>query len=99
MRGLTLILTDAGRLEPALALLMATAALGGRARLFALGPAVMALADPRLAEALDMGVEAHACQTGLADTGLDMSRLDARIAAAGPVAILQTLEDDRLATL
>lgn len=99
MRGLTVMLTDPARLDAALALLMAAAALGGRARLFAHGGAVAALGDPRLAEALAMGVEAHACQTGLAEAGLDLALLDSRIGAAGPVSILQTLDEDRLVAL
>ena len=98
MRGLTVILVEADRLEAALTLAMAQAALGGRARLFAQGKAVAALGGGHalLGEALDLGVEVLACQTGLAETGLALDMLDPRVAAAGPVSVLQTLGEDRL---
>ncbi len=47
-------------------------------------------------EALALGVELIACQGGLALAGVDMAALDPRIAAGGPLAVLQTLGDDRL---
>lgn len=98
MRGLTIILAGPERLEASLTVAMATAALGGRARVFALGQAVIALArgHPLIGEALDIGVELLACQTGLADLKLDFSTLDPRIEAAGPVSVMQTLGEDRL---
>jgi predicted peroxiredoxin len=58
---------------------------------------------PTLAElfedALGLGVEIIACQSGLALVGVTADMLDARIISGGPVSILQTLGEDRLATL
>ncbi|WBO23532.1 peroxiredoxin [Sphingomonas abietis] len=58
---------------------------------------------PTLAElvedALALGVAIIACQSGLALTGIEAAMLDPRIGFGGPVSILQTLGDDRLATL
>jgi len=55
---------------------------------------------PTLAElfedALALGVEAIACQSGLALMGVTADRLDARIAFGGPVSMLQELGEDRL---
>ena len=47
-------------------------------------------------EALGLGVEIIACQSGLALMGVRADTLDARIGFGGPVGLLQTLEDDRL---
>jgi predicted peroxiredoxin len=47
-------------------------------------------------EALGLGVELIACQSGLALTGIKAATLDPRIAFGGPVSILQTLGEDRL---
>ena len=56
---------------------------------------------PTLAElfedALGLGVEIIACQSGMALTGVTADMLDARIAFGGPVSVLQTLGEDRLA--
>lgn len=49
-----------------------------------------------LEEALSLGVSVTACQSGLALAGLDLSQLDSRIDAQGPVGLLTTLGDDRL---
>jgi predicted peroxiredoxin len=99
MRGLTIVCTRADAMAPALTLAMAQAALGGRARLFAQGPAVTGLNAPLMAEAIALGVELLACQTGLAEAGLDLAALDTRIVAAGPVSVLQSLGEDRLVAL
>ncbi len=98
MRGLTIVLLAPDRLDAALTLLMAQAALGGRARLFAQEGGATALSPlpPLAEEALALGVELIACQTALAAAGLSAERLDARIACAGPVSLLQTLGEDRL---
>ena len=48
-------------------------------------------------EALGLGIEFIACQSGLHLTGTDASTLDPRIAVGGPVSVLQTLGEDRLA--
>lgn len=47
-------------------------------------------------EALALGVEAIACQSGLALMGLTADMLDARLSFGGPVGVLRDLEDDRL---
>ena len=58
---------------------------------------------PTLAElfedALGLGAEIIACQSGMALVGVTADMLDARIGPGGPVSILQTLGEDRLATL
>ncbi len=101
VRGLTITLGEPApaRLRTALVLLLATAALGGRARLFLEGRAVALLAgtpDPLWADALD-GIAVIVCQTGLADAGLDAATLDPRLVYGGPVGVLAELGEDRLA--
>ncbi|MDB5736789.1 MAG: hypothetical protein JWO65_457 [Sphingomonas bacterium] len=58
---------------------------------------------PTLAElfaaALDLTVEIIACQSGLALMGLTAATLDPRVTFGGPVSVLQTLGDDRLAVV
>jgi predicted peroxiredoxin len=54
-----------------------------------------ALAD-LLGEALVIGVEVSACQSGLALTGTNAAVLDPRIDFGGMIGLLQTLDDDRL---
>jgi len=49
-------------------------------------------------EALGLGVEVIACQSGLLLMGVDAAMLDPRITFAGPVSVMQTLGDDRLVT-
>lgn len=115
VRGVTVILTEQGRLRTALEVAAAAAALGGRARLFAQGPAVEALHPPIAAdddwlwvdaglpalgvlceEALGLGVEVIACQTGLHLTGTAADTLDPRITSGGLVGVLASVGDDRL---
>ena len=48
-------------------------------------------------EALGLGVEIIACQSGLNLTDTDAATLDPRIAVGGPVSVLQSLGEDRLA--
>lgn len=103
MRGLTVILVEPStvRFRAGLELVAAAAALGGRARLFLHGSAVTLLAsdEPLLGEALALGVKLHACQTGLAAAGIELASVAIPVAAVGPLAILQTLGEDRLTTL
>jgi predicted peroxiredoxin len=47
-------------------------------------------------EALALGVEVIACQSGLALMGLTADMLDDRVTFGGPVSVLQTLGEDRL---
>lgn len=118
VRGLTVVVTRPSGLRAGLELAAANAALGGRARLFAQGEAVAALAlpigdarDPDYAgaglptladlfeAALALGVEAIACQSGLALMGLTADMLEPRMTFGGPMSMLQTLGEDRLVTV
>lgn len=112
MRGLTIVVTEGARLRAALELAAAQAALGGRARVFCQGPAVAALrldADepahtaaglPDLralaGDALALGVEILACQSGLALCGMSADTLDERFGFTGLLQLLATLGEDRL---
>ncbi|MDB5689438.1 MAG: hypothetical protein JWL91_1314 [Sphingomonas bacterium] len=49
-----------------------------------------------LHEALGIGVEVSACQSGLALTGTEATMLDPRIGYGGMIGLLQTLDQDRL---
>lgn len=116
MRGLTVVAIRPGAVRAGLELAAATAALGGRARVFCQGEAVAALAPlrdphdadhaacglPTLAElfeeALGLGVEIIACQSGLMLMGVTAELLDPRIGFGGPVGLLQSLGEDRLVT-
>lgn len=111
MRGLTIIVTgpDPDRLRAALTMACATAALGGRARVYLHEAGVALLARtgsapeglPDLAQlreiATDSGVELIACQTGLALAGISADT--EKVAAGGMIDLLATLADDRLVTL
>jgi len=114
VRGLTFAVIRAGSFRAGLELAAASAALGGRARVFCQGEAVAALAplrDPHDADyaacglptltelfedAMGLGVEVIACQSGLALIGVSAETLDPRIGFGGPVSVLQSLGDDRL---
>lgn len=101
MRGLTIIVAtgDADRFAAAVAIASASAALGGRTRLYLHDGAVARLADTDLSDALALDVAIIACQTGLASAGIDLSTLNGRIAAGGLVSLLAALDDDRLLTV
>lgn len=118
VRGLTVLVTRPDGLRAALELAAANAALGARARIFAQGEAVAALAVPMhdardetyraaglptlaelFEEALSLGTEAIACQSGLALTGLTVHMLDPRLSFGGPISMLRDLADDRLVTV
>lgn len=101
LRGLTVILATAEppRVDAAGALAAASAALGAPTRLYLHGDAVRALDDPRVGIAIELGALVIACQTGLADAGIDLDTADPRIAAGGMVSLLAELGDDRLVTL
>ena len=47
-------------------------------------------------EALGLGVEIIACQSGLHLAGIAADTLDPRIAFGGPMSVMQTLGEDRL---
>lgn len=98
LRGLTVIVAtgEAERFACAVELAASWAALGGKARLFCRGGAVMRLDDPALIEALAGGVTVIACQTGLAEHGIDLTAHDPRIAGGGMVSLLAELGEDRL---
>ena len=98
LRGLTIIVADgdAARFAAAIELAASWAALGGGARLFCRGGAVLRLNDRALAEAIAGGVQVIACQSALAEHAIDLSTHDARIEAGGMVSLLATLGEDRL---
>ncbi|WP_239018094.1 peroxiredoxin [Sphingomonas flavalba] len=100
MRGLTLIVltADRERLDAAIAVASATAALGGRSRLYLHDRAVALLHGASLDDALALGVEVIACQSGLAAAGLALDRFDPRIAGGGLVSLLAEAGDDRIIT-
>jgi predicted peroxiredoxin len=114
LRGLTVVVAETHRLRVALEMAAAAAALGGAARVFCQGEAVVALAPLRSArdadhaeaglptlaglfeEAVGLGVEVIACQSGLHLMGIDAATLDPRIGFGGLVSLMQTLGDARL---
>lgn len=105
MQGLTIILlgNDTQRNDGAIMMAMAHAAIHdeaeARTRIFFHTPAVQRLTqidDAMLSEAQAMGIILVACQTGLADQGLDASALRFGATASGPIAIFNDLGDDRL---
>jgi predicted peroxiredoxin len=63
-------------------------------------PAHAAAGLPTLAglidEALGLGVEIVACQSGLALAGIDAASLDPRVTFGGPLMVLQSVGEDRL---
>ncbi|MES2754373.1 MAG: hypothetical protein V4659_06880 [Pseudomonadota bacterium] len=98
VRGLTVILADAAKIEVALTLAAAQAALEGRGRVYFHESAVSAAAEAA-AFAVDHNVELIVCQTGLAQAGIDHATLPPTIAAGGLISLLAELGDDRLVTL
>ncbi len=103
MRGLTILVAgaDGVRFRAALELAAAQAALGGRARIHLLQQAVGLLAaggELQLlrAEAIALGVEISACQTGLS-ANPDCPLPDG-VEADGMIGLLSRLDDDRLLT-
>ena len=99
MRGLIVLVVgdDPARLEAALEIAAAHAALGGATRLHLHDRAVPLLADepPALATALELGVRVSACQTGVDRGGLRLDRWPS-VEADGLVGVLASLGEDRL---
>jgi len=96
MRGLTIVVADAdaARLDAALTLANAQAALGGRVRLYLHGAAVtLPLAGPLAEAAADLGVEVIVCQTALDDHGV---ALPAGATGGGMIGLIGSIGDDRL---
>lgn len=96
MRGLTIVVADADpvRLDAALTLATAQAALGGRVRVYFHGAAVTLALPPALAEtAVELGVAFIACQTAL---DLHHTRLPPGFEGGGMVGLLADLGGDRL---
>lgn len=101
MSGTTIVVAgpDPARFRTACNLAAVQSALAGAVRLFLDAAAVPLLAEPLPAEAtaaLDLGCRLVACQTGLAEAGIDATSLDPRIGAGGMTELLATLGDDRL---
>jgi predicted peroxiredoxin len=103
MRGLTLLIasSDPQRLGAALALAAANAALGGRTRVYFHETAVPLLRapDPLLLTAQESGALIIACQTGLADAGMQAGDLPQGVETGGLIGLLADLGDDRLDTI
>ncbi len=96
MRGLTVVLggAEASRLDAALTLVNAVAALGGRARLYLHDAAVtVETAGPLAEAAIDLGVEIIACQSALDRYA---AALPAGATGGGMVGLLGSLGEDRL---
>nr|WP_295660702.1 DsrE family protein [Polymorphobacter sp.] len=96
---LAIVVSEAGpRLTTALTLAAAAAALGRDVTMLFDGASVAALAPPGplLATALELGVRMTACQTGLADTGIDAARLPPGVATGGMIGFLAAAEDAQL---
>lgn len=103
MRGLTLLIAtaDSARLRAALTLAAASAALGGRTRVYFHEDAVPLLVtgEPLIATAMESGATLIACQTGLAVAGLEATALPEGVEAGGLIGLLADLGDDRLDTV
>ena len=103
MRGLTILVAtaDPARLRAALTLASASAALGGRTRVYFHEAAVPSLADPDplIATAIETGALLIACQTGLAAAGLTTDQLPPGVETGGLIGLLADLGDDRLDTV
>lgn len=91
MSGLAIVVTAADRAAPALRVAAAAAALGRTVAVHCDGPSVAALAAPagaELAAALGLGVAVTACQSGLAEAGLDAAALAPGVETGGLVGFL-----------
>ena len=92
MQGrLAIVVSGTGpRLTTALTLATAAAALGRDVAMLFDGASVNALPAPDalLAAALDLGVRAVACQTGLAEAGIAATDLPAAVTTGGMVSFL-----------
>ena len=96
---LAIIVGDGGpRLDTALTLAAAAAALGRTVTMLFDGGSVMALRDPgaMLATALDLGVAVTACQTGLAAAGMTAADLPSGVVPGGMVGFVAQAADAQL---
>ena len=96
MRGLTIVVAsaDPARLDAALTLANAHAALGGRARVYLHDSAVTAAMPPDLyAAAVELGVMFVACQTALDTHGVVLPR---DLEGGGMIGLVADLGEDRL---
>lgn len=99
VRGLAIIVSEAGpRLATALLLAAAAAALGREVAMLFDGASITALLTPdeRLRSALDLGVRVVACQSGLADAGLSAADLPTGIVTGGMVSFLAAAGDAQI---
>ena len=110
MQALSIVVAsaDEGRFRSALELAAANAALDRPTRLFLQAQAVRALMErghaaegmpspqEMLDEAIALGVQVSACQSGLALTGLDSSALPNGVETEGLVSFLAARRDDQL---
>ncbi len=95
---LALIVGEGAVPATALSLAAAAAALGREVAILFDGRSVTALAAPdeRVTTLLELGVRIVACQSGLAATGLDASRLPAGVETGGMVGFLAQAGDSQL---
>jgi predicted peroxiredoxin len=96
---LAIVVSEAGpRLTTALTLAAAAAALGRDVTMLFDGASVAALAPPGplLTTALELGVRVNACQTGLADAGIDVARLPQGVTTGGMIGFLAAAGDAQL---
>jgi intracellular sulfur oxidation DsrE/DsrF family protein len=90
--ALAIIVSDSARIDTALRLAAAAAALARPVAMLFDGAAVASLrhgtAPPLLADAMALGVRVTACQTGLADVGLHADQLAGGVDTGGMVGFL-----------
>jgi predicted peroxiredoxin len=103
MSGLALIVTDRARMAGGLRLAAAAAALGRPVSMLFDGDTVGALVvrapAPWVTEALAMGVQMTACQTGMAEAGIDAPSLLAGVETGGLIGYLAAVGDAQLILL
>lgn len=103
MRGLTLLIAtaDPERFRMALTLASASAALGGRTRVYfhEAAVALIGTSEPLIATAIETGATLIACQTGLAIAGMEAGDLPEGVETGGLVGLLADLGNDRLDTI
>lgn len=89
-RALAIVVAEGSGLRfiTAMDVAAAAAALGRPVALFLAGPAVAAVHDPIVARAAELGATVTACQTGMADTGVEASSLPGFAEAGGLVGFL-----------
>ena len=103
LNGLALIVTDSARMAGGLRLAAAAAALGRPVFMLFDGQTVSALLANRppslITEALAMGVQITACQTGMADAGIEADALLGGVETGGMIGFLSDFGQAQLILL